>query len=509
MWNWNKKSRLAAIEEEIEKLKNGDVSGLRIVYHAFATDDRLLMRRAGHAIRTCLEPYSMSRMIKLYEQFRELTSLEWFVDWQKVSIAGILEKLEPEDGNYVLILGTFHPNGYFREACVRELVKRKGNLPWLLLRINDWVRPVRDTAFWLLPLYMNNCNAEEIIGSLPVMERLWNSRRRSHEQMEAVEKLFHARMKELLTEMDLSSILIKDFSARKSFYRMALRTGLMTLEQLDGCLKKEKDVCGQMILIRGILCHPDCTLERAEGYLQHKSVRIRRIAVEYKYEHLKNCWEGLEEMLLDSGRGVREYAAYILERHSNLDIREYYLSHLSGDHPEYAILGLSEYSRQGNVPVFLKCLEHPGHKALKCTLLALGRQEDFHEEELLWSYLLDDRIDIAKAAYTAILKRDFYPGAERIYQECTKEYPEQQKKYLIRLLCRESSWMRLPWLICLYRNDLPEWEKMLILQGIGGRYMQCRIADAQKNRIYEALDEKRDELPDGIEQGILFDLKFL
>lgn len=74
--------------------------------------------------------------------------------------------------------------------------------------------------------------------------------------MEAVEKLFHARMKELLTETDLSSIIIKDFSVRKSFYRMALRTGLMTLEQLDGCLKKEKDVCGQMILIRGILCHP-------------------------------------------------------------------------------------------------------------------------------------------------------------------------------------------------------------------------------------------------------------
>lgn len=119
--------------------------------------------------------------------------------------------------------------------------------------------------------------------------------------------------------------------------------------------------------------------------------------------------------------------------------------------------------------MFLKCLEHPGHKALKCALLALGRQEDFHEEELLWSYLLDDHIDIAKAAYTTILKRDFCPGAERIYQECTKEYPEPQKKYLLRLLCRESSWMRLPWLICLYRNDLP----------------------------------------DGIEQGILFDLKFL
>lgn len=39
MWNWNKKSRLAAMEEEIEKLKNGDISRLRIVYHAFATGD--------------------------------------------------------------------------------------------------------------------------------------------------------------------------------------------------------------------------------------------------------------------------------------------------------------------------------------------------------------------------------------------------------------------------------------------------------------------------------------
>lgn len=48
---------------------------------------------------------------------------------------------------------------------------------------------------------------------------------------------------------------------------------------------------------------------------------------------------------------------------------------------------LSEFSRNGNVQEYLKCLERTEGKIVKYTLLAQGSQEDFTDKELLWNYL--------------------------------------------------------------------------------------------------------------------------
>lgn len=166
------------------------------------------------------------------------------------------------------------------------------------------------------------------------------------------------------------------------------------------------------------------------------------MAVEFRYEHLKDCWPGLELMLLDKSRGVREYAAYILERRSSLNIHRYYLSRLNDNLSKTAILGLAENSHEGNVPRLLEWLAHPDCGIVKCTLLALGSQEDFTDEALLWRYVLEERADLSKAAYLSICKRDFYPGAARIYNALLKLRAEHHRRYLLKLLLREPSWNR-------------------------------------------------------------------
>lgn len=236
---------------------------------------------------------------------------------------------------------------------------------------------------------------------------------------------------------------------------------------------------------------------------------IRRMAVEYKYEHLRDSWPGLERMLLDSGRGVRGYAVYILERHGNLDIRGYYLEHLVDERSEYAILGLGEYSRRGNLEKLTECLGRPERKILKSTLLALGYQEDFQDVELLWAYLLDERNDISKAAYLSMRKRDLHFGAERIYDAYGQAGEDHSRRYLLELLLREGSWNRLPWLIRLYRRDLPEERNRKILEGISCRFMYGRLSQPLRQDIFRALEENGGQLPAGVEKGILYDMKFL
>ncbi len=54
-------------------------------------------------------------------------------------------------------------------------------------------------------------------------------------------------------------------------------------------------------------------------YLLHRSSCIRRKALEYKYHVLKCAWPGVENLLLDVNYGMRDLAAYIVRKHSQLD----------------------------------------------------------------------------------------------------------------------------------------------------------------------------------------------
>ena len=67
--------------------------------------------------------------------------------------------------------------------------------------------------------------------------------------------------------------------------------------------------------------------------------------MEYKYHVLKCAWPGVEDLLLDVNCGIRDLAAYILKKHSQLDILAFYEKHLKEPVPVPAILGIGEQGR--------------------------------------------------------------------------------------------------------------------------------------------------------------------
>ena len=304
------------------------MAGLRFVYGAFATQDTNLIRRAGEAVRQQMLSMTDLQMLKLCQRFGTFTSLEWAIDWAAVSPGRIQSTLSEEAYRYVLVLGSFHPNGYFREKCVYVMAGYQGMLFWLFLRMNDWVAQVRDAAGEVLEEYLEGCSVKELMGSLPAFERLRAGQRRDESQMQALEERMEKKLSCTLRDTDPGEISAMEPAARRALYRIVVRGGLWNFEEMESCLGREKSCCLKRLLIREILFHPDCTLERAEHYLWDASSQVRRMAVEYRYERLKKGWPGLDRMLLDKSRGVREYAAYILERHGRCDIRGYYLEHL-------------------------------------------------------------------------------------------------------------------------------------------------------------------------------------
>lgn len=513
---WNKKHKLlyAAFMEAEKKLNEKEEYFLYPVYSAIASGDRELARRGGRALRGMLEDYSMQKWIRLGETFRQNTAIDYLVDWDSVQVKKIREWFESEeDVRCVLILGTFHPNGYFREKCLQELESCKNALPFMILRMNDWVENIRRIAAELVRYSICSRPVEELFYAAQAMDKLQRSGRREPAVLSEIKMLMEERLEQEAGNISLEEILKFDFGVRKSIYRCLFAKPILELEQAEWLLKNEKHSFCQSLIAAGIFRHYNCPMEQVDRSLTHKNVFVRKKALEYKYKIIKNAWPGMEGLLLDSNRGIRDFAVFILERHQNFDTLGFYAACLKEENPVAAITEIGARGKKGMETLIMPFLDAPKGKVVRCSLIAIGRLAGIEAADIFWSYLFDHRPSISKTAYYAASKNGARYGAKALYESIQREIKEDGKDWvkccLLKLLNRETCWERIPYLIRLYSNRALEAWQETILEGLGNRHLYCRITAGQGQAVIQALDEYGGGLPKTLAQQIRFDLKFV
>lgn len=515
LWDKLEKERLRktyyqSLTDAIDALEGGDASRLHTVYCIFAFGDSGLVKRGAKAVRLLLESYTVGQMIRLGENFRQYTSLEWSIDWKEIDLERMRAIFETEqDYIFALILGSFHPNGYFRERCCLEMAGFDGTLPYLVLRMNDWVGEIRETAKNVTVARVENCPLQELFLTFQALDKVERSERRNAGDLEAIKSLAGDRMRKEAPSFPLYQIVGYEFAVRKSVYHALFSGKILDKRQADALLDRERHSFCQSVIISGILKYYDCYMEEVDRYLGHKNVSVRRKAMEYKYGRIKNSWPGLERMLLDPGRGIRELAAFLLETYDGMDVPAFYTRHLQDENPVIPIIGLGETGTKEMAGELTAFLEHPSEKVVKSTILSIGRLTGEEGYDLYWNYLFDGRIPVVKAAYTAIRTNRIHYGAARLYEEWRKCGSEALGRYLILLILKEYSWDRLPWLICLYRDERAQMLRDKILDGMRMRNAYARVTAEQAGRIETAVRESGDALPQDLVKGIRFDLKFV
>ena len=107
---------------------------------------------------------------------RALRQGGWFTDfftsaWWELR-PGVLPRGRRQDPTFAPLtrLAMSHPNGHVREAAVRHAAEKPttDDLPFLLLRADDWVAPVREAAAEALALFLTPRWAAEIVRLLPL-----------------------------------------------------------------------------------------------------------------------------------------------------------------------------------------------------------------------------------------------------------------------------------------------------------------------------------------------------
>ena len=456
---------------------------------------------------------TVKQLIRLEENSRRHIDTEWNAPWwgiewdhtdmsrKKFSYLSDVQYMT------VLKLGTFHANGYYRQTCMEALSDGSQTLCHFVLRLNDWVKEIREVAFVLTCKRLETCDAQEFFQAIPMCEKVKNSGRRKTEHIQTVKELMKSMMPNRLMKMSLSQVHTFDITVKNSIYRFLNRNPILMRSDMEQLLLFEKEGYGKKMLILGILQNYKCSKEVLSGYLQNKSAVVRFHALNFYYEKEHDAWTGLENMLLDKSRRIRDNVSYILEKHTDIDIRSFYIEKFTQALSRIAVLGIGEHGINEDAALLLPLLGAPDELLARDALKAYGMLVKEEGEDVYWRYLLYGRELSCIQAYRNIKKYHIFYGAGILYHTYVERTDKELGKYLLNLLLREPSWKRLPYLLLLYdEKDFSEKQLNHILVGIHSRHMYARVSSVDAQNIRNILADAGDKIPQEIKKEIEFDL---
>lgn len=479
-----------------------DIRELIVCYTVIASNDKKTVIRAGHLIFEYLYHKSIADLISICEHFKQFTSLDWSIDWRNVDIDAYRTFFSNNEiYSFLLILGTYHPNGYYREKCLTELKNYNEALPFILLRLNDWVGVIKELAYKYSLDKITTASLRELVSSLYVVDKIEKSQRRNSTHFDNIknEILNHIILKK---DLDILSLIYSfEFKTRKSIYKYILPLNILTTHHINECLFREKNSFCQLLIIRHLLQEHNLSDEQLLYYLKHKSSYIRKEALIYKYQLVKDCWIGLEQYLLDPCYSIRDYTRFILNKHTDFNVLEFYRSSLENRN---AIYGIGECGSFDDAKDIIPYLESDKANTVLSSLSRLLKDKG---SDIYWQYLFSDNISVSKQAYLAIKNNKIKYGAKTIYSHYLKNNIEHIKRYLFKLIFNENAWDRLPYLLMLYNTHIED--RDIIIHSINNRNLYYTLSQDQANEIISIMSNNEYQIPNNIVKSILFDLKFI
>jgi hypothetical protein len=353
----------------------------------------------------------------------------------------------------LLGIASCHTNGHVREAAVRELGKTETGteLPFLLIRANDWVPEIRSSARNFLLNRIRSDYIHRLMDWLPLALRLSNVGRDDHSAiLEAVRGLLaSSEAREALREGFES----QDQFVRRFCFQLALNSNeadLLTVLQRafvdrDAQVRKEAVYKLHAILPSGgskeLLIRA-----RNDGCMAVRREALHIFAEKYADE----ADQEFQSALLDANIAVREEAQYYFQKKGTVDLRAYYSDRLETSNSRQlcaAVAGVGETGVAKDSQLVDRLLNNQHSKVRVATLHTIATlNPDAYLDKFVLA--LDDASrKVAREAVLALSKKANSVGGQRlweIFDSC--RYPHG-KRWALFLLARINKWDSIAFLI--------------------------------------------------------------
>jgi hypothetical protein len=282
------------------------------------------------------------------------------------------ELIDLPDGWAVVVVLGFHRNGYVREHATRWLdqVQTGHEVPFLILRMNDWVASIRGVARGAMERRLRLSMAGALLRHIAMLRRLERWGRTDHAP-------FLKRAMAFLRRPDLAPHRMAALSSRD----VASRHELFSL---------------------ALAAEPHRRVELASLAARDPDRRVRRWALrQLQGATAVDKLEVVEFFLLDENLAHRQEAQLIARRLSpQWDLSRFYRDAMTGDERQLraAVFGLGETGSAADVPQVLPLLAHPRTAIRRAALYAVAWLDMDGQADVVVEALDDPRRKVSNDA---------------------------------------------------------------------------------------------------------------
>jgi hypothetical protein len=411
-------------------------------------------------LHKCIANLTNIQLVYLDAIFRERTSMDWNYDWENESpLSLLLDRMSEVEKVSILGLCTFHPNGYFREKSLKALstFETGREIPFILLRCNDWVKEVRKVARTLFESRIFIKFGKEIVENLPLVFKLKNSNRDDHYAIfDKIVKFLSQKENIPLLDQGTKSNLNK---VRYFSYRIMIYSRMFNKIELLNYLKFEKDPHSRLILFNEIL--NDININEFNEFFpilrKDKFPKIRAEVLHMNYVfYPENSLAVLMESLFDKSGSIRSMARYLLKKQNITDLASYYIDAIkrgTNNKLRGALLGLGEVGKKEHVDFILPFLQDERVGVSKAAIRAIMMLDGNKYRNEFVNLLNHEHKGVSKEA-TRSLQKTFYQDKKNdIYYVYQNAKYDHTKYNTAILLCSLPKWDSLQYIITFYVNN--------------------------------------------------------
>jgi hypothetical protein len=443
------------IEERLKVTGKYELSKIPTIFELLLTSSNELKIRTAKVLQEYVLSLNILELSKLDHIFRNHTSLDCTYDWKNESPKNLLMS-DMTEADKIIILGlcSFHPNGFFREKALHLLdLHDSGNeFPYLLIRCNDWVSEIRESAKKYVECRLTTKYVNHIVNNLPIIFKLKNTRRNDHSQMfEHVAHLLS--QKESFPYLDQGTR-SKSIKVRYFCYQMIVYSKLYKKELLFNYLKLEKEPHPRLLLFNELISDIS-VIEFNEYYpilKKDKFPMIRaRVLEKYHFFFPNESICELESALVDKSYMIRSLVRFLLKKHNFTDFCSFYMRMINTKQSlRGAILGLGEVGKKDHAKEVIPFLAHNDVSIVKAAIRALAMLDgENYKGEFVW--MLNHRhVGISNAARKSLATLNYSDLKEQLYTMYKKTNYKHTQYNIALLLCSLAKWDAINYIIEFY-----------------------------------------------------------
>lgn len=345
-------------------------------------------------------------------------------------------------------VASFHGNGFVRHAAVIELAKMNSGveLPFLLVRMNDWVPVVREEAASAVLLRVQSDYAAHLFRNLRLILRLKSCGRSQHAPVVGA-------VIELLQKPECSPILLEGMKStdrwlRRNSFQIAIASKTFQETRLLNDVLSDADPIIRLWTIRNAVARLENTrlFPLLSMLVKDPFMSVRCEALNLYVQRLGSAaFDTLQNALFDRHASIRALARFWIQKwDTNHDFAMTYRQLLKtpdNQRTRGAILGLGETGTSTDADVLLPflCSQQVGNR--RATIQSLASLDGDRHAHLFFSLLQDDHPGISNEAAKALTTRCI-PLFEQLEVLFASERRPHVRNNVFKLLARQTFWTR-------------------------------------------------------------------